>query len=104
MRVCIGMALVFAMLLDGPTVVPIFCAEYQVTLGDTTGNNYSGTPPFQSAAQRTPGRDASCACGVPWPSLCVVSSLDLWCRSLCAWSASVTLHGFCRRSYSGSGK
>lgn len=56
MRVCIGVAVVFAMLLGGPAVVPVLCAEYQVTLGDTTGNNSSGTPPFQSAAQRTPGK------------------------------------------------
>lgn len=55
------MALVFAMLLGGPPVVPVLCAKYQVALGDTTGSNYSGTPPFQSSAQRTQRKEPSCA-------------------------------------------
>ena len=54
------MALGFAMLLGCPAVVTVLCAEYQVTLSDTTGRNSSGTPPFQSTAQRTPGKKLSC--------------------------------------------
>ena len=74
MRVCIGMALVLAMLLGGPIVVPVLCAEYQVTLGDTTGSNYSATPPFQSAAQRTPGKNPCCVAVALGPHCVLLSA------------------------------
>lgn len=61
MRVCIGMALMFVMLLGRPAVVR--CAEFQVLIANITGitgSNDTGTPPFSSSAQRTPGTIACC--------------------------------------------
>ena len=54
MRTCSGIALALAVLLGGPIVVQ--SADFQVALGDNTGSNYTGPSPFQSSAQRAPGR------------------------------------------------